>query len=58
MRNINRAELNDIIADRLVYVVCNECGQKHLLRFGLKSPVYWCGDTLRELQYGDTVEMK
>ena len=39
----------------ICYVAC-PCGEKHLLRPGIDTPVYWCGDTLKNLREGDEVE--
>lgn len=37
------------------YIICS-CGEKHLLKPGLDSPVYWCRGILRKLQEGDEIE--
>jgi len=40
-----------------VWIIC-ECGEKHPLKPGVEAPYYWCGDELKKLVAGDTVEYK
>jgi len=49
-----KKELTDT-AEEKYYVVCS-CGEKHLLKSGIDTPVYWCGDTLKSLRVEDEVE--
>lgn len=37
------------------WVICS-CGEKHRLLPGVEAPIYWCGNTLRNLKEGDDVE--
>lgn len=43
------------LKEERVWVSCS-CGKEHLLKPGIDSPIYWCGDELRKLCVGDEVE--
>jgi len=44
-----------VLREENAWVSCS-CGKEHLLKPGIDSPIYWCGDELKKLCIGDEIE--
>jgi hypothetical protein len=46
----------DNILEARSWILCPYCGEKHELRQGMFTPIYFCGDVLCVLKEGDEIE--